>query len=682
MDPQTLLNNYRAKKQSAQPIAAATPSPYIPPTNPVANPQALLDNYRASQKSSPDQNIPANRNLFQKGLGIVLDPIAKLATETGQGIGKGILKGAELFQSPEQKARTEAGIKYAQSQGSNVPVLGTPVKPLKDVTAKDVAGQVISTAGVFTGNPALGGAALGFGGSLEQGNDVLSLQTAFETALGSVGGKVLDLIGKPLLDAAGKVIGKITPEYLKTVVAKGSNAISDFAANHSIIPKPVNNTINKIADLSGKANAATNKLFQGAQAKAKDIAINQFPESFGLLTNEGKIAANAKASENLATGLENKNPETQALYAKKQTEFHDNMRGILDKNPNIRVNAGITRAETKLKNLADRSGDPTSEQNVLNEIFDNGQLDGIKKDGTFATDNAQVRQTDKIKQNADLLNKQFSSSNHKIDGGSIGDSFVRDMNNKSLSNSEKISAENLRNDYPMLNKGAKPTPVKMYDLSKELRAKAYEARTGLIKDTAAADRYVNLAGKIDDYLRNSIPDINSAITKKLIDNQTRAYAARNVLIDLGKIKVPANIGRKISGFIGAFGGYTHAGWLGAGTGKIAAEKIFDATMEAFTNKQIASDVMRQFAENASKKEISSLTKIIEKNAAKNVRDKSIRDYYKKVSSEIASKTRRKLVGAKKFAEYGNVGTKYPQKLPEIQVGQPAKKLKSYLPTIK
>lgn len=674
-----ILNNYRAQKQNTlTPVPAS--STLTPPSSSIGDPQALLDAYRAKNKVVPDQNVPDNRNILQKGAGIVLDPIVKLATEAGNEAGKGILKGAELFQSPEQKAKTEAGINYAESQGSNVPVLGTSVKPLKDITAKDVGGQLLSTAGIFTGNPALGGAALGAGGSLEQGNDLLSIQTLFQTVLGAGGGKILDLIGKPLLDGAGKVIGKITPEYLKSIASKGGNAISEFAANHNLLPQGARNVLDKATELQAKTNAGVNNLFKGASTAAKDIATKQFPESFGLLTKEGQKNATTKATEDLTKGLVEKNPETEALYAKKQQDFHDTMRDILDQNPNIRANAGITRAETKLNNLANRSGDPNSETSVLKEIFDNGQLDGVGKDGRFKTDEAQTRQTQKIKDNAALLDTQLKSSNHKIDGGNIGNSFENSIaNGKNVSNSEITAAENLRNDYPILKNGSKATPSDMYDLSKKLRADAYNARTGLLADTAKADRLQNLAGKIDEYLRNKIPDLNSSVTNKLIDNQTRAYAARNVLSDLSKIKVPTSFGKKITSLVGSVAGYSHAGFLGAGLGKIGAEKVFDSTMEAFTNKRVASEVMQRFAQNANKQEIAELKALVDKNVSQNIKDKSIRDFYDAVEKKNAAK----VAGARKFAQEGNVGTKYPVTLPTIEYPKSpkVKSIKDSLPSI-
>lgn len=115
---------------------------------------------------------------------------------------------------------------------------------------KDV-GRAAETVALGAGGPIAGGALFGAGNSLEQGNNLFSTQTALQTALGAAGGKALDLVGKPLLDAAGKVIGKITPQTIQDVVSKGTSAIQDFAKNHSILPESVSKPLNSVNEKIG-----------------------------------------------------------------------------------------------------------------------------------------------------------------------------------------------------------------------------------------------------------------------------------------------------------------------------------------------------------------------------------------------------------------------------------------------
>lgn len=163
----------------------------------------------------------------------------------------------EGYQQDQLKAQIQAQQNLAQQASDRLgkaanwkPSAGGIVAeaPENFADVKKDVGRGIQTAAFGLG-PVSGGAAFGAGYSLEQGNDLLSLETAFSTVLGAAGGKVLDLIGKPLLDASGKVIGKITPEVLKAVAGKGAQAIVNFAAQHEILPGVVSRGINKGADL-------------------------------------------------------------------------------------------------------------------------------------------------------------------------------------------------------------------------------------------------------------------------------------------------------------------------------------------------------------------------------------------------------------------------------------------------
>lgn len=98
--------------------------------------------------------------------------------------------------------------------------------------------------------PIAAGALFGAGSSLEQGNDLFSVQTAFDAALGGAGGKVLEFLGKPIINAAGKVIGKYTPEFLQNLAKGGTKAIQEFAAAHELpvigsVTKPLSESIVK-----------------------------------------------------------------------------------------------------------------------------------------------------------------------------------------------------------------------------------------------------------------------------------------------------------------------------------------------------------------------------------------------------------------------------------------------------
>lgn len=203
----------------------------------------------------------SNETLLQKAQRLGIQPVQTTEAPKSSGIG-GFLK--SLVSAPltiaarpleavaELSGASKEDVDTAASKLSGGLVAPVP-QNLSDVK-KDV-GRGVQTAAFGLG-PLSGGAAFGFGNSLEQGNDVFSGQTALQTALGLGAGKVLDLVGKPLLNAAGKVIGKITPEVLSDVASKGSKAIQDFAATHNILPdglsKPLNAGANRLENLSTK----------------------------------------------------------------------------------------------------------------------------------------------------------------------------------------------------------------------------------------------------------------------------------------------------------------------------------------------------------------------------------------------------------------------------------------------
>ena len=164
--------------------------------------------------------------------------------------------------------------------------LGGFVAPTPDTfgdVKKDV-GRGVQTVAFGMPGLASAGAAFGLGSSLEKGNDLFSAQTAFDIALGIGTAKVSGFVGKPLLNAAGKVVGKVTPEVLKEVAKQGTKAIQNFASKHQILPAPlskavnvgaqkIENIANKPFELGSKAGSKAVDLFKGNVQKSleKDV---------------------------------------------------------------------------------------------------------------------------------------------------------------------------------------------------------------------------------------------------------------------------------------------------------------------------------------------------------------------------------------------------------------------------
>lgn len=204
-----------------------------------------------------------------------------------------IQAGAELLgATPEQVNQASSHVPiYGSNHGLDVPMNAEDVK-------KDV-GRGIETAALGLGSPVAAGAAFGAGSSLEQGNNLLSGQTALQAGLGAVGGKVLD-VAAPYI---GKAASAITPKFLKeTGSAVGEaatpvvDAVSDFAKNTKILPDAVSGAVNKGADLvdsvPGRIGGAIAEQYGGAGADLKNQALSDVSKALG---NSGKKSAGVLA---------------------------------------------------------------------------------------------------------------------------------------------------------------------------------------------------------------------------------------------------------------------------------------------------------------------------------------------------------------------------------------------------
>ncbi len=194
-----------------------------------------------------------------------------------------------------------------------IPIVGGLVAPVPENggdVVKDV-GRAAQTVALGTGAPIAGGALFGAGASLEQGNDLLSVQTAFDTALGAAGGKVLDFIGKPLINAAGKVVGTITPKILKDVASKGADAVAKFAVEHRLLggvaAKPsalLARGLQKVDDTIGAGASA-------ATRATGNVLKNQFP---GLDLQKHFLDVNAKDIARPSTANKPAYSKATAIY--------------------------------------------------------------------------------------------------------------------------------------------------------------------------------------------------------------------------------------------------------------------------------------------------------------------------------------------------------------------------------
>lgn len=263
------LLKFRAQKLGLpDPTEAATTTPAPEQTAEDTTNESIgaaLADYR-KQKSSgtlPQQEIPKEPNkLVEFAKGIFSAPATMIA--------RPVEAVAELAGASSEDVDRVAG-KISGGLVAPVP------QNFKDVE-KDV-GRGAETIALGTGAPIAGGALFGAGASLEAGNDLLSVQTAVDAAIGGAGGKVLEWVGKPLLNAAGKVVGTITPKIIKDVAAGGAEALAKFAASHDLpFVGPISRPVSEgIARGTQAVDNAVGSGFRAGGSALKRTAAEQFP---------------------------------------------------------------------------------------------------------------------------------------------------------------------------------------------------------------------------------------------------------------------------------------------------------------------------------------------------------------------------------------------------------------------
>jgi len=219
-------------------------------TNPVVLPNQPLNSDEAFQKAiqpkqSQEPNIIGKLGNFAKS--VVSAP-------------------ATMIARPFQAAAELAGASAEDVNKFNLGGLIAPVPESGKDVLKDV-GRGIETVALGTGAPVLGGAAFGAGAAMEQG-ETNPVNIALNAALGASAGKVLSLVGQPILAASGKVIGKVTPMFIKDITSQGTKAIEEFAAAHNILP-----------DFASKAINTAQKTLEGTETKVGTTISSKMAES-------------------------------------------------------------------------------------------------------------------------------------------------------------------------------------------------------------------------------------------------------------------------------------------------------------------------------------------------------------------------------------------------------------------
>ena len=384
---------------------------------------------------------------------------------------------------------------------------------------KDV-GRGIQTAAFGLG-PLSGGAAFGAGMSLEEGNDLLSWDTAAYTAGGLFLGKAADIIGKPLLSASGKVIGKITPVMLKDAAAGGAKAMQAFMERNKILPDAVSKGINVGAEA----------LERGADAPFKAAAA-PFRQ-----TDDKIIAGRTQALQDL-----------EEKYAQ--------LRNNAARNPKA---TAATRGRVARSNVL-------TEDNMVN------------KDGVIigAKDAAKNYRTENIGEGESLVRKLLEKEGAEIDLKLV-EREMKKVLNESFNGRELVSALNgLKREMAGLRLANKSGRIKLTDLhdakvSRQPGSKSYESSTSKALDKQIARSHKQT---IEKYSKENVKKINAEIGRFLKDAQY-IESLQGKRIGSGKLgKAITTAGSAVAGAVagGAVGGIGGA-VAGSFAAKAAGERL-------------------------------------------------------------------------------------------------------------
>jgi len=268
-------------------VAVPAPTPIATPVEPKSN---WVGEMVKGLVSAPATMLARPVQLAQS-VGNIIGMDIKGNTEKARVLNEEALRLAQSLKTvpesekPAIKARINAigaqvqGIAAGLSENANFkPSSGGIIAPAPE-TWKDVkkdVGRGIETVALGMG-PVAGGAAFGVGGSLEQGNDLFSAQTALQAVVGMAAGKILSKVGGPIFNKAGNIIGAVTPKFLTDLARGGAGAVERWAAEQELlggIAKPLSEKITAGSNLFEKG---VGKLFTGAKNVATDALKSQYP---------------------------------------------------------------------------------------------------------------------------------------------------------------------------------------------------------------------------------------------------------------------------------------------------------------------------------------------------------------------------------------------------------------------
>ena len=415
--------------------------------------------------------------------------------------------------------------------------------PQNGADVKKDVGRAVETVAFGAGGLATAGAAFGVGSSLEQGNDLFSLQTALQGTLGAAGGKVLGLIGKPIFNVAGKVIGEITPKYLSDIVAKGSTAITDFAAQHEILPSFV---------------------------KTAEKAVSDKLSAVGTVAKDA-IKTEMKPVADFASKIKNKiSPSTQGVIDKRITD----LQSIEDQKVTIRNFSAKQTAKG-----FDPKKDIASTDLITNSVDNTGTIRTKQAGGAIDQYNEFIKPQEAI------VNKVLKQEGTTIPLSQVETEMKNAVNSSSIKGSAKTTAlNNIKKEIAGLRLDADAQGNIPVATIHEAKVSKYANINYNNPESGGADKLIAKT------LKQIVEDNSSANIKSLNAELSRHYANIGYLEKLDGAKVAnGKLGKHFKQVIGGMIG-SHFGPLGTIAGAEIAGKLAGAEMSSTFSKTIGKDL--------------------------------------------------------------------------------------------
>lgn len=522
---------------------------------------------------APTQNIPASTNTISTPAIPASSPTpvkmtrveyqAKYggSTDTGSTLGnfaKGLVSAPLTMLARPFQAGAEllgASAEDVNKFSSNIPVIGGAIAPVpqnfSDVQ-KDI-GRGAQTVALGLG-PVSGGALFGAGSSLEQGNDLLSTQTLYSTLLGMGLGKAVDLVGKPLLNAAGKVIGTITPATLKDVVSKGAGAVENFMAQHEILPAAGKEAVKKLETGAQAFDTGVGKLFTGGRKAATNLVTSQYP---GI------------SKEGMQTHFQNID---KANFEKPATQL-----------------TGYSKASDIYKN-AKAQGTDLSQVAVDNGISHDTLIEGNKYN---TNDTADAIRNDAMKTSHDLMRPALAAAEpgvERVPVSKIRTSMLDKVDKipaSQITDTERAVMKNrIENEFGDNSPAALAHPqgyslTDLHDSTIAAQANGKFKSNGTASENFPARVSREQAKVFGDLLGKNAPD--ELGVKKFKQAIQQKFQLADYLDELHGKKVPRGIVRRAVSLFGKVAGAGLGGQIGGGIGGVAGYHMGGVLFNSFDN---------------------------------------------------------------------------------------------------